>query len=104
MIRANCKPQVTVLPRQEMAHMSSIEIGRVLLDKSVRIRKGYDDRENPTHTSMLTVWLYSGCFRELGRENTAWTYLREATTQAQLLSMHDEETYKHEVLDAAQKR
>ncbi|KAI5362608.1 hypothetical protein J4E82_011683 [Alternaria postmessia] len=96
--------RVIVLPRQEMAHMPSIEIGRVLLDKSVRIRKGYDDRENPTHTSMLTVWLYSGYFWELGRENTAWTYLREATTQAQLLSMHDEETYKHEVLDAAQKR
>jgi hypothetical protein len=103
-IRAKYKPQVSVLPRREMAHMSSIEIGLVLLEESVRIRQGYDDRESPTHTSVLTVWFYSGCFRELGRENTAWTYLRDATTQAQLLYMHHEETYEHDVLDSPQKR
>jgi hypothetical protein len=103
-IRANYKPQLSALPRPEMAHMSSIEIGLVLLDESVRVRQGYDDRESPTYTSVRTVWFYSGCFRELGRDNTAWTYLRDATTQAHLLSMHYEETYKHEVLNLAHER
>lgn len=103
-IRANYKPQASMLPCREMAHMSSVGIGRVLLEESVRVQQGCDHRESPTHTSVLTVWFYSGCFRELGHENTAWTYLRDATTQAQLLSMHDEETYKHELLDSPQKR
>ncbi|CAN9263213.1 unnamed protein product [Alternaria sp. RS040] len=104
MIQANHKPPVSVLPRPEMAHMSNVGIGHVLLEESVRVRQGYDHRENPTHYSVLTSWFYSGCYFGLARENTAWTYLRDATTQAQLLGMHDEETYKHDPLDISRKR
>jgi hypothetical protein len=104
MIQANHKPPVNVLPRQDMAHMSNVGIGQVLLEESVRVRQGYDHRENPTHISVLTSWFYSGCYFGLARENTAWTYLRDATTQAQLLGMHDEETYKHDPLDTSRKR
>lgn len=104
MIKANHKPPVNVLPRPEMAHMSNVDIGHVLLEESVRVRHGYDHRENPTHVSVLTSWFYSGCYFELVRENTAWTYLRDSTTQAQLLGMHDEETYKYDPLDISRKR
>ena len=104
MIQANHKPPVSVLPRPEMAHMSNVGVGHILLEESVRVRQGYDHRENPTHMSVLTSWFYSGCYFGLARENTAWTYLREATTQAQLLGMHDEETYKHDPLDVSRKR
>jgi hypothetical protein len=104
MIQANHKPPVNVLPRPEMAHMSNIGIGHVLLEESVRVRQGYDHRENPSQMSVLTSWFYSGCYFGLARENTAWAYLREATTQAQLLGMHDEETYKHDPLDISRKR
>lgn len=104
MIQANHKPPVSVLPRPEMAHMSNVGVGHILLEESVRVRQGYDHRENPTHTSVLTSWFYSGCYFGLARENTAWTYLREATTHAQLLGMHDEETYKHDPLDVSRKR
>ncbi|KAA8614530.1 C6 zinc finger domain containing protein [Pyrenophora tritici-repentis] len=104
MIQGNHKPHVNVLPRQEMAHMSNVGIGHVLLEESVRVRQGYDHRENPTHMSVLTSYFYHGCYFGLARENTAWTYLREATTQAQLLGMHDEETYKHDPLDVSRKR
>ncbi|OWY45860.1 transcription factor Pf2 [Alternaria alternata] len=104
MIQANHKPPVSVLPRPEMAHVSNVGIGHVLLEESVRVRQGYDHRENPTHYSVLTSWFYSGCYFGLARENTAWTYLRDATTQAQLLGMHDEETYKHDPLDISRKR
>ncbi|KAF2844736.1 hypothetical protein T440DRAFT_523245 [Plenodomus tracheiphilus IPT5] len=84
MIRANHKPPVSVLPRPEMAHMSNVGIGHILLEESVRVRQGYDHRESPTHYSVLTLWFYSGCYFVLARENTAWTYLRDATAQAQL--------------------
>jgi hypothetical protein len=104
MIQSDYKPPASVLPRPEMAHMSSVGIGHVLLEESVRVRQGYDHRENPTHMSVLTSWFYSGCYFGLARENTAWTYLRDATTQAQLLGMHDEETYKNDPLDISRKR
>jgi hypothetical protein len=104
MIQANHKPRMSVLPHPELARMSNVGIGHVLLEESVRVRQSYDHRENHTHMSVLTSWFYSGCYSGLARENTAWTYLRYATTQAQLLGMHDEETYKHDPLDASRKR
>lgn len=104
MIKANMKPSPSVLPRPEMAQMSNMAIGHLLLEESVRVRQGYDHRENPSHLTVLASWFYSGCYFGLGRENTAWSYLRDATTQAQILGMHDEETYKHDPLDISRKR
>lgn len=104
MIQANHKPPISVLPHPELARMSNVGISHVLLEESVRVRQSYDHQENPTHMSVLTSWFYSGCYSGLARENTAWTYLRYATTQAQLLGMHDEETYKHDPLDTSRKR
>lgn len=104
MIQANMTVSPSVLPRPDMAQMSNIDIGHVLLEESVRVRQGYDYRENPTHWTVLTSWFYSGSYFGLARENTAWMYLRDATSQAQLLGMHDEETYKHDPLDISRKR
>lgn len=104
MIQANMKVQPNLLERQDMAQMSNVQLGHILLEESVRVRRGYDYRENPTAQTVLTSYLYSGCYSGLAKENTAWTYLREATTQAQLLNMHDEETYKHDPLDTSRKR
>jgi len=104
MIKANMKVPPNVLPRPEMAQMSNMAVGHMLLEESVRVRQGYDYRENPTHLTVLASWFYSGCYFGLGRENTAWGYLRDATTQAQILGMHDEDTYKHDPLDISRKR
>jgi hypothetical protein len=104
MIQASYEPPASMLLRSELAHMSNIGIGQVLLEDSVRVQQRYGHRENPTHMSVLISWFYSGCYFGLARENTAWTYLRDATTQAQLLGMHDEETYKHDPLDTSRKR
>jgi hypothetical protein len=68
------------------------------------VRNSLDYRENPTHMTVLTSWFYCGSYFGLPRENTAWGYLREATTNAQLLGMDDEETYKHDPLDISRKR
>lgn len=104
MIQANMKIPSNVLERQEMAQLSNVGLGHILLEETVRVRRGYDYRESPTHWTVLTSWLYCGCYFGLAKENTAWSYLREATTQAQLLGMHDEETYKHDPLDTSRKR
>jgi hypothetical protein len=104
MIQANMKVQPNLLERPELAQMSNVSFGHILLEESVRVRRGCDYRENPTHFTVLTSWLYTGCYFGLAKENTAWSYLREATTQAQLLGMHDEETYKHDPLDTSRKR
>ncbi|KAJ4329647.1 hypothetical protein N0V87_010688 [Didymella glomerata] len=103
-IQANMKVEPSVLERHEMAHMSNAQFGHILLEESIRVRRSYDYRENPTALTVLTSWLYFGCYFGLAKENTAWTYLREATTHAQLLGMHDEESYKYDPLDTARKR
>jgi hypothetical protein len=104
MVRANMQVPSSMLSRPEVAQMSNMTLGYALLEESVRVRNGYDYRENPTHLTVLTSWFYCGSYFGLARENTAWSYLREATTQAQLLGMHDEETYKHDPLDISRKR
>jgi hypothetical protein len=104
MIQANMKVPSNMFSRPEVAQMSNMTLGHALLEESVRVRNGYDFKENPTHMTVLTSWFYSGSYFGLARENTAWGYLREATTQAQLLGMHDEETYKHDPLDISRKR
>lgn len=104
MIQFNMIVAPNLLPRPEMAQLSNVNLGHVLLEESVRVRKGLDYLETPTHLSILTSWFYHGCYFGLGRDNTAWSYLREATTQAQLLGMHDEETYKEDPMDISRKR
>lgn len=104
MIQADYKADPNNLERQDMARLSSIQFGHILVEESVRVRRGSDHRENPTPYTVLTSYLYYLCYFGLGKENTAWTYLREATTQAQLLGMHEEETYKHDPLDSSRKR
>jgi hypothetical protein len=104
MIQANMKVYSAMFSQPEVAQMSNLTLGRTLLEESVRVRSGYDFKENPTHMSVLISWFYSGTYYGLALKNTAWGYLREATTQAQLLGMHNEETYKHDPLDISRKR
>ncbi|KAF2109239.1 hypothetical protein BDV96DRAFT_242575 [Lophiotrema nucula] len=104
MIQANMTIPHSLLPRPEMTQMSNVSLGHVLLEESARVRKGLDYLEQPTHLSILTSWFYYGCYFGLGRDNTAWAFLREATTQAQFLGMHDEESYKNDPLDISRRR
>lgn len=104
MIQSNMSISPNLLPRAEMAQMSNVSIGHMLLEDSARVRKGVDYLESPTHLSVLTSWLYYGCYFGLGRDNTAWSFLREATTLAFLVGLHDEEAYKNDPLDLSRRR
>jgi hypothetical protein len=90
--------------RSALPQMERVGFGRVLLEESVRVRCDLDYREYPTHSTVLASWFYYGCYLELAKENTAWFHLREATTQAHLLGMHDEITYRLSSHDAPLKR
>ncbi|KAI9735662.1 MAG: hypothetical protein M1834_001678 [Cirrosporium novae-zelandiae] len=67
--------------------------GTALLDETLHVRKGYDYIEQPTVLTVTTSFFLFGCFFGLDKNNTAWFYLREATTFAQVLGMQDEATY-----------
>jgi len=104
MIQSNMTVPPALLQRPELAQMTNVSIGHVLLEESVAARKALNYVEKPTHLSVLTSWFYYGCYFGLGKDNSAWSYLREATTQAQLLGMHDEEIYKSDPLDISRRR
>lgn len=89
---------------REMAQMSNVSRGQALLEESIRVQKEYDHREKPTYLIVLTSWFCCGSYLGLGKENTSWTFLRDATTQAQLIGMHEENFYEHDVLDDKEKR
>lgn len=82
----------------------TVRTGRALLEESCRLQSVYDYRQNPTHRTILTSWFSYACYLELGELSAAWCHLREATTQALLLGMHDEATYRLDPEGALQKR
>ena len=64
-----------------------------LLEEVIRVRKSYDYIDAPTLDGVRTsFFLYAACFN-LDRHNTAWFHLREATTLAHIMGLHEEQTY-----------
>ena len=72
------------------------QLGTILMEEAVRVRKGYDYIENPTiNTCITSFFLFASCFG-LNKHNSGWFHLREATALAQILGMQDESTYAYE--------
>ncbi|KAJ4347658.1 hypothetical protein N0V95_005231 [Ascochyta clinopodiicola] len=102
-IRAGMIIPFNYLERRDAPRVD-VQSANALLEESVRIRRDYACRQHPTHQTILASWFCYNCYLEMAQENAAWSYLREATTQAQLLGMHDENTYRLSPQDAPQKR
>lgn len=94
MIQSNMSVPPSVVLHGETHQISNISLGVMLLEESVRMRRVYKYIENPSLLTVITSFFFFGSYVSLDRDNLAWFYLREATTYAQLLEMHDEETYK----------
>ncbi|KAK0727466.1 hypothetical protein B0T26DRAFT_639372 [Lasiosphaeria miniovina] len=77
----------------------SIEMGAnivsstLLMEETIRVRKGYDYLDSPTLNSLCTSYFLFGCFFGLDLHDKAWFHLREATTLAHMIGMNDEGTY-----------
>jgi hypothetical protein len=65
----------------------------MLLEDLLRVRHGRDYVEHPSLTAAQTSFFLFCSYFTLERQNSCWYYLREASTLAQLMRMHDESSY-----------
>jgi hypothetical protein len=92
-------------PSGEFGHISNVSLGHIFLEETIRVRKGYEFTEAPTILTVYTSFYIFSCYFCLDRQNAAWVYLRQATTLAHILGMHEEESYKDmDIIDASRKR
>ncbi|KHJ34074.1 putative c6 zinc finger protein [Erysiphe necator] len=79
--------------------------GNLLIQETLRIRRGYDYLEAPTLNSLVTSFFLFGCYFGLDLHNKAWFHLREATTLAHMNGLQKEETYlKFDAIDSSRRR
>ncbi len=79
--------------------------GTMLMEETLRVRKGYDHLESPSQCSLITSYFLFGCYYGLDLHNKAWFHLREATTLAHILGMNKEETYhQFDMIDSSRRR
>lgn len=72
---------------------STLPTGQILLQETLRVRKAHDYIENPSVLSVTTSFFLFGSYFCLDKNNTAWFHLREATTLAYDIHMHEEDSY-----------
>lgn len=65
----------------------------MLLEDLLRVRTGRDYVEQPTLITVQTSFFLFCSYFTLEKQNSCWYYLREASTLAQLMKMHEESTY-----------
>ncbi|KJX93866.1 c6 zinc finger domain containing protein [Zymoseptoria brevis] len=83
----------------------SLQLGHLLLQEALRMRKEYNYIETPTVWSVITSFFFFGSYFCLDRQNTAWFHLREATTLAQVMGMHEEASYQNpDVVESSRRR
>ncbi|KAI9813382.1 MAG: hypothetical protein M1826_002501 [Phylliscum demangeonii] len=91
-----------IQPGMELADMArsdaplppnGLAAGRTMVDEVLRVRKGFDYVASPSVATVMTSFFLFACYFGLDQHKTAWFYLRESTTCAQMLDMHDENTY-----------
>jgi hypothetical protein len=84
---------------------ANVMSGTMLMEETIRCRKGYDHLEAPTLGSLTTSYFLFGCYFGLDIHTKAWFHLREATTLACILGMNKEETYMtYDVIDSSRRR
>lgn len=65
----------------------------MILDDVIRARKSINYVESPTLTAVQTSFFLFSCYFTLEKQNVCWFHLREASTLAHLMSMHEEQSY-----------
>ncbi len=64
-----------------------------LIEDLLRVRKGFDYVEHPTLLTVQTSFFLFSSYFSLEKQNACWFHLREASTIAQIMGMHEEPTY-----------
>ncbi|GAM86180.1 hypothetical protein ANO11243_041910 [Dothideomycetidae sp. 11243] len=80
-------------------------LGLTLLREALRVRKGCEYIEEPSILSVITSFFLFGCYFCLDKTNTAWFHLREATTLAYVVRLHEEDSYNSlDPIEASRRR
>lgn len=95
LIQPNMELSPEALTDMETDVGSNLAWGKRLLAETMEVRKGCNYIEAPTLDSVTISFFFFGSNFCLEKHNTAWFHLREATTLALFLGMHQEETYLH---------
>lgn len=103
------QPNMVISPEAfeglEIPPQPSLQLGHTLLQEALRVRKGHNYIENPSIWSVITSFFFFGSYFCLDRQNTAWFHLREATTLAQIMGMHEEVNYQLEdIVESSRRR
>ncbi|KAK5660175.1 hypothetical protein OQA88_13645 [Cercophora sp. LCS_1] len=72
---------------------TNIVTSTLLLEETLRVRKGYDYLASPSLNSLCTSYFLFGCHYALELHDKAWFHLREATTLIHMSGMNVETTY-----------
>ncbi|KAI2467924.1 fungal-specific transcription factor domain-containing protein [Annulohypoxylon bovei var. microspora] len=84
---------------------ANIASGMVLIEETIRVRKGYEYQETPSLNSLCTSYFLFCSHYALDMHDKAWFYLREATTLAHIIGMNKEETYlQYDNIEASRRR
>ncbi|KAK3308284.1 uncharacterized protein B0T15DRAFT_104296 [Chaetomium strumarium] len=72
---------------------SNIVTSTLLMEETIRVRKGYDYVASPSVNSLCTSYFLFAVHHGLEMHDRAWFHLREATTLAHMARMNEERTY-----------
>lgn len=66
----------------------------LVLEETIRVRKGFDYMDSPSLNTLCTSYFLFGCYYGLDLHHKAWFHLREATTLMHMMDMDKERTYQ----------
>ncbi|CAJ2510463.1 Uu.00g132720.m01.CDS01 [Anthostomella pinea] len=90
-----------------LEHMPGAHIvsGTLLMEETVRVRKGFDYLETPSLNTLCTSYFLFCSYYALDMHDKAWFHLREATTLALMIGMTKEETYlQYDSIESSRRR
>lgn len=77
----------------------------LLVEETLRARKGYDYQDSPTLNTLCTSYFLFGYYYGLDMHDKAWFHLREATTLLHMTGMNQEDTYRqYDAIEASRRR
>ncbi|KAL7784919.1 hypothetical protein V8C37DRAFT_339901 [Trichoderma ceciliae] len=89
----------------DMVPGANIISSQLLLEETLRVRKGYEYLDQITVNALATNFFLFGCYYGQEMHERAWYYLREATTMIQMIGMNKEEYYmQFDVAEASRLR
>ena len=80
-------------PSESPIEVKELPSSELFIAETRRSRQFCDHIENPTLATVQTSFFLFAALFSIGRDNSAWFYIREAMTMLQLQRFHEEDTY-----------